>query len=162
MTGTSPPCLLIPRYTCRLCYRSVILCSVRTWKPTGTYRAVHTLQAGLHADAPSLWPFKLLRTLTGPFDLKFLLIFQGFYHLPGTPSKSRCRDPPSGIYQALLTSTSHYLSPHTLPAQKNLLVEIPELPRSLKWGKLKEEGNQCMFQKILLALLLWGVQRKTA
>lgn len=77
-------------------------------------------------------------------------------------SLKKCRDPPSGIYQALLTSASHYLSPHTLPAQKNLLAEIPELPRSLKWGKLKEEGNQCMFQKILLALLLWGVQRKTA
>lgn len=69
MTGTSPPCLLLPRHTCRLCYHSVILCSVRTWKPTGTYRAVHPLQAGLHADAPSLWPFKLLGTLTvtGPF-----------------------------------------------------------------------------------------------
>lgn len=155
MTGTSPPCLLLPCHTCRLCYHSVILCSVRTWKPTGTYRAVHTLQAGLHADAPSLWPFKLLRTLTvtGPFWSQTPPHLSRLLPSPWDSLK-KCRDPPSGIYQALLTSTSHCLSPHTLPAQKNLLVEIPELPRSLKWGKLKEEGNQCMFQKILLALLL--------
>lgn len=165
MTGTSPPCLSYFHVT-HVDFVIVLWFSAQLGH--GNRQERTELSIPYRLDSAQTLPLCGLSSFSGrlqwqgPFGLKFLLIFQGFDHLPGTPSKSRCRDPPSGIHQALLTSTSHYLSPHTLPAQKNLLVEIPELPRSLKWGKLKEEGNQCMFQKILLALLLWGVQRKTA
>lgn len=118
MTGASPPCLSLPCHTGRLCYCSVILCSVRTWKPTETYRAVHTLRLDSVQAAPS-HDFQLLRTLTvtGPFWSQIPPLLSRLYHLPGTPSKSRCRDPPSGIHQTLLTSL-----PTISPSPEDLLV----------------------------------------
>lgn len=164
--------LLLPGHTCRHCHHFVILHSIRTQKPTGLCRAVHTLQAWTpHRHVLSVIfqpPQNSVWELQSSFGFKLLPFFWGFYHL----HRTLLRKPGAETLPLEFIKLSSYINfPLSLP-NAHLIVctractplrrvsqwEAQNCLEAWIWCRGKEENgrNQCIFFKTYsFALLLW-------
>lgn len=109
--------LQLPCHTCGHNHHFVIPCSIRTWKATGTYRTVYTLQAWTlcrQSHSVVCQAQDSVSELQGPCGLKLLPFFPGFYHLPSILlGKQGAQSFPLELDKLLTTRlTSTSTSPH--------------------------------------------------